>query len=109
MSEPTPTSRLLEAVEILRQHNEWRRGDAISMRTPGEIGAAIDTVVQLAPGFAIVASNAMVLKKAGQLYADPFMCDPWQDEINALGEAVENLYANTFTSQAAMPDENEDH
>ena len=63
MSKPNPTSRFLEAVEILRQHNEWRRGDAISMLTPGEIGAAIDTVVDLTPKIIKAAEAAILLRR----------------------------------------------
>lgn len=35
-----------EAIEILRSHNEWRRGAPVLMETPAKLGEAIDTVVQ---------------------------------------------------------------
>lgn len=37
-----------EAIKILKQHNKWRRGedDAIAMGNPGEIGEAIDAVIE---------------------------------------------------------------
>ena len=34
------------AIEILRQHNQWRRGDdAIEMQEPKDIGEAIEVAV----------------------------------------------------------------
>jgi hypothetical protein len=51
MTDTTPTDRLREAVEILRMHNEWRRGSEVQMEqlNPGKIGAAIDAVCELVP------------------------------------------------------------
>jgi hypothetical protein len=49
MTDPAPTARLLDAVETLRKHNEWRRGAETSMESPGVIGAAIDVVCELVP------------------------------------------------------------
>jgi hypothetical protein len=49
MNDPTPTDRLRDAVEILRVHNEWRRGAVIPQESPGVIGAAIDVVCELVP------------------------------------------------------------
>jgi hypothetical protein len=47
---PTTTDRLREAVEILREHNRWRRGaEDLMQLTPGKIGAAIDAVCDLVP------------------------------------------------------------
>lgn len=38
--------KLKEAIEILRYHNLWRRGDAQNMLyTPKEIGEAIDKII----------------------------------------------------------------
>ena len=55
MTDPTNKQRLLEAVQILADHNKWRRGDDDSSMpardvSPMLLGQAIDTVVQLAPG-----------------------------------------------------------
>lgn len=37
---------LTEAIEILREHNRWRRGaEDVTMADPKELGIAIDTVV----------------------------------------------------------------
>jgi hypothetical protein len=49
MTDATPIDRLREAVEILRMHNEWRRGAETPMESPGVIGAAIDVVCELGP------------------------------------------------------------
>lgn len=35
-----------EAIEILKTHNEWRRGAEIKVSEPWVIGKAIDTVVE---------------------------------------------------------------
>lgn len=51
MSAPTQSERLLEAVDILRRHNEWRRCDdgSTPMVQRGHVGQAIDTIVELVP------------------------------------------------------------
>jgi hypothetical protein len=50
MTDHTTTDRLREAVEILREHNRWRRGaEDLMQLTPGKIGAAIDTICDLVP------------------------------------------------------------
>jgi len=37
----------LAAIEILKRHNEWRRGnDEITMASPKELGCAIDEVIK---------------------------------------------------------------
>lgn len=33
-----------EAIELLRRHNEWRRGAEIEMESPEELGKAIEAV-----------------------------------------------------------------
>ena len=38
--------KVSEAIEILRQHNLWRRGADIPMENPTTLGIAIDTVVE---------------------------------------------------------------
>lgn len=40
-----PDSSIIDAVEILRKHNLWRRGGDDPMTHPRELGIAIDTVV----------------------------------------------------------------
>ena len=55
MTDPTNKQRLLEAVQILADHNKWRRGEDDSSMpardvSPMLLGQAIDTVVQLVPG-----------------------------------------------------------
>ena len=37
--------KLDEAIKVLSQHNEWRRGNESEMQTPELIGKAIDIVV----------------------------------------------------------------
>ena len=54
MTDPQ-SARLLEAVDVLRQHNKWRRDEDDSlMPTPAThprlLGQAIDTVVEMVPG-----------------------------------------------------------
>ena len=39
------------AVEILRQHNEWRRGAELPMEDPTELGEAIDAVCEIGERF----------------------------------------------------------
>lgn len=36
-----------EAVEILKLHNEWRRGAEVKQHSPKEIGLAIDKVIEI--------------------------------------------------------------
>ena len=54
MTDPTNKQRLLEAVQILAEHNKWRRGEDVSTMSSVTsqmlLGPAIDTVVQLVPG-----------------------------------------------------------
>lgn len=39
--------KIKDAIEILKKHNRWRRGDeTIEQMNPAEIGKAIDTVIQ---------------------------------------------------------------
>jgi hypothetical protein len=50
MTDPTNSERLREAVEILREHNRWRRGAETRLcLPPGEIGAAMDVICDLVP------------------------------------------------------------
>jgi len=38
---------ITEAIELLKQHNKWRRGnEKIPMTNPTDLGIAIDTVVK---------------------------------------------------------------
>lgn len=38
---------LKEAIEVLRRHNKWRRGDdSIPMTNPTKLGLAIDTIIK---------------------------------------------------------------
>lgn len=37
--------QLEEAIELLKRHNEWRRGAEIEMEHPKELGIAIDTLI----------------------------------------------------------------
>lgn len=48
MTDPQ-SARLLEAVDVLRRHNEWRRCDDGSTPMVHHLGRAIDTVVELVP------------------------------------------------------------
>lgn len=41
---------LKEAMEILERHNKWRRGAEIPQESPGELGIAIDTVLEAVMG-----------------------------------------------------------
>ena len=41
---------LKEAIEILERHNKWRRGAEIPQESPGELGIAIDTVLEAVMG-----------------------------------------------------------
>jgi len=36
---------LKEAIEILRKHNEWRRGADVEMISPKKVGEAIDVII----------------------------------------------------------------
>lgn len=36
----------MDSIEILKRHNEWRRGGEGKMQNPTEIGIAIDDVVR---------------------------------------------------------------
>jgi hypothetical protein len=38
---------LTQAIQILKLHNEWRRGAEIDMLSPKMIGEAIDKVIEL--------------------------------------------------------------
>lgn len=38
--------KLQSAIQILKRHNEWRRGAEINQEDPKLIGVAIDTVVE---------------------------------------------------------------
>jgi hypothetical protein len=40
---------LTQAIQILKLHNEWRRGAEIDMLSPKMIGEAIDKVIELEP------------------------------------------------------------
>ena len=67
MTDHTNKKRLLEAVQILADHNKWRRGEDDSSMpardvSPMLLGQAIDTVVQLVPGLVdgLVIANEMV-------------------------------------------------
>jgi hypothetical protein len=71
MTEPTPSDRLREAVEILRKHNEWRRGAVIPQESPGVIGAAIDVVCELVPSILRDQEEA-----AGELLVNVRECTP---------------------------------
>jgi hypothetical protein len=69
-----PTNRILdlrEAVEILRTHNEWRRGAVIQQESPGVIGAAIDVVCELVPSILRDQEEA-----AGELLVNVRECAP---------------------------------
>ena len=62
----TPT----EAVAILRQFNEWRRGDEdIPQFDPREIGEAIDAAVEMTEQFEDAQSLAERYNKAAEIYA----------------------------------------
>lgn len=37
---------LSEAIKILKEHNEWRRGDDSEMVNPTTLGIAIDLIIQ---------------------------------------------------------------
>jgi hypothetical protein len=71
MTTPTPAARLREAVEILRKHNEWRRGAVIPQESPGVIGAAIDVVCELVPLILRDQDEA-----AGELLVNMMECAP---------------------------------
>jgi hypothetical protein len=54
MTDPTTSERILEAVELLKSHNAWRRGEDDSAMPSGGtnpmlLGQAIDTIVDLVP------------------------------------------------------------
>lgn len=53
--------KLNEAITILKQHNEWRRGsDEVSMGDVKELGKAIDVIVAFAENVTGEPSDAMI-------------------------------------------------
>jgi hypothetical protein len=46
----SPTMTTKEALELLKVHNEWRRGAEIPMPHPTEIGVAIDKAIEVMEG-----------------------------------------------------------
>lgn len=38
----------MDSIEILKRHNEWRRGGEGDMQNPTDIGLAIDDVIRMA-------------------------------------------------------------
>jgi len=73
MTDPTNKQRLLEAVQILADHNKWRRGEDDSSMpardvSPMLLGQAIDTVVELVPGLVDVPVTDEMVERAAKSY-----------------------------------------
>jgi hypothetical protein len=51
-----PKITFREAVDVLRRHNAWRRGDDAEMLDPGTISRAIEAIVAHSDGLAAAAA-----------------------------------------------------
>lgn len=74
-----------EALEILKVHNDWRRGAEIPMPHPTEIGVAIDKAIEVMEG---KAKNC-----AFQYYSEYEMVD---DKTNLTIEEAKNLWKGYY-------------
>ena len=65
-----------EAIEILRQHNAWRRGAETPQGDPKEIGIAID----------VLCDAAELSARGRQAWADVPDASQWVDELRGGGQ-----------------------
>jgi hypothetical protein len=62
-----PKITIREAVDVLRRHNDWRRGDDVEMLDPSAVSRAIEAVVAHFDALAAAAANqARALGAAGR-------------------------------------------
>ena len=90
-----------EAIEILRSHNEWRRGAEIPMTDPKALGEAIDCVVE---HFRDVTKMVGGIEERAKKYADEYAVGDAAIIVDLLHKVAEESYLAGATEQKKIDD-----